>query len=99
MDTLASPASILATRDWLEPILAASWLCDMLLLPRCFFKAELRATLISTSSLSSVERPRKSATEPTWNPASSSRLRFASFMLVEPFQAVTYSQLLDALLV
>src|SRR6266481_2753376 len=73
MLTEASPASIFATRDWLEPNKRprCSWVIRRSLL--CFLIAPASPSLTSTSAASSSLRPRKSAELPTFHPAASSR--------------------------
>lgn len=81
MDTEGSPASILATRDWLELIALANWSCVIFLRWRRCFKNAARASLISMSDSSSGVSPKKSAVEPTFHPAALSVFFLVFFML------------------
>ena len=76
-ETPGAPASILATRDWLDLSLAASCFCDRSRPVRSRRTARPTANRRSTRRRSSSVRPRKSPASPTRNPAASSASRFA----------------------
>src|ERR1051325_3762990 len=75
-ETEGTPASILATRDWLDSSFAARSSCDK---PFCF-RLCLRpsANLIFNSmyAASSFDRPKNSLTVPTFHPFASKRICF-----------------------
>lgn len=75
-EILGSPASILATRDWLEwSLLArAAWVTPSSW--RRVRNARLTARRISTRAASSADSARKSAAFPVFHPAASRRFRF-----------------------
>src|SRR5207249_3850924 len=84
IETDGSPASILATRDWLECRRLASSICET---PRRWRRSRrllLKDSFISMSAASASDRPKNSCTDPTAHPAalSFSRLDFfiASFL-------------------
>src|ERR1043166_6816923 len=83
-ETPGSPASILATRDWLDLIFLASSACESFLLWRRRLKFSLRRNFNSTKAASSGESSRKSVAEPTLQPAASSLLRFAASICPSP---------------
>jgi hypothetical protein len=91
-DTDASPASILATRDWLEPRAAARSFCDMFRFCRSCFKLRLSASLASTYADSSAVTSRNSAAVPTAQPFALSLLRLAAsiYRLGPPFEYMSY---------
>src|SRR6266566_237322 len=78
--TDGSPASIFATRDWLDPIKRASTVCDRLRRRRRSFNVCARASFVSTHAASSLERLRNSPAVPTFQPAASRRAFFALFI-------------------
>lgn len=75
-ETLGSPASSFATRDWLEPIRSAkaTWLKRPR--ARAFLANSVKRSLISISAESSGVSSRNSATEPVLQPASFRRFLF-----------------------
>ena len=73
-DTLPDPASILATRDWLDPIFSATSCWVSFCFVRRLRMARLTAILSSTIRRSSSFNPRKSAASPNLNPAASAPL-------------------------
>lgn len=78
-ETLGSPASIFATRDWLEPRRSATsvwvWPRDFLF----FVSRAARERWSSMYSTSSWVRSRKSLAEPNFQPLASSRRRSSGF--------------------
>jgi hypothetical protein len=75
IETDGSPASILATLDWLDWRRLANSTWDR---PYCFLRARtlrLRASFISIRAASASERPRNSFAVPTVHPAARSRAR------------------------
>jgi hypothetical protein len=70
-DTLGSPDSIFATRDWLDFISFASVTCDIFWPTRRSLSALLKESRASTNWLSAGESSRNSATVPILNPAAS----------------------------
>jgi len=79
-ETDLSPASIFATRDWLDLRRCASCCCVNRRAARFRRRAWLSASFVSTRAASSVLRPRKSAADPTRQPRASNRARFVFFM-------------------
>ena len=80
IETDGSPASILATRDWLDWRRLANSIWDS---PCCFLRARrlrLSASFISIRTASASDRPRNSFTVPTVHPAASSRA-FLPFLM------------------
>src|SRR2546422_7164868 len=75
METEGSPASILATRDWLERSRFASSTCDTPRRCRRSRRVRLRASFISMSAASASDRPRKSCTDPTRSEEHTSELQ------------------------
>ncbi len=73
MDTDGSPASILATRDWLEPIRFASAAWVRFLAKRTRFSALANETRTSITAESASVRPRNSLASLTFHPVRSSR--------------------------
>src|SRR5512140_3551901 len=80
MVTVLSPVSILATRDWLEPMRLARATWVRLARWRDARTSSPRTSLISTRASSSAERPRKSLALPTVHPARSSRFLVSFFI-------------------
>jgi hypothetical protein len=76
-ETDGSPASILATRDWLDSSFAARSSCDRPF--RCRLCLKPAASLIFNSmyAASSSERPKNSLMEPTFQPFARKRFAFA----------------------
>src|SRR3990172_2238291 len=83
-DTEGSPASILATLDWLDftTLARSPWVSRR----RTLHSRSLDASLIlsSTYAASSDERLRNSVVLPTLQPADSSRFRFDSRIVIPP---------------
>ena len=75
MLTDRSAASILATRDWLEPQRFATSVCVRPRRSRQRRRPAARASLVSMNRCSSADRSRKSAESPTVQPACSRRCR------------------------
>ena len=76
--TAGSPASILATSDWLEPIRCASSVCNRWRFARALLSASASDSFSSTSKASSSESFRKALASPTFQPAA---LSFLSLLL------------------
>ena len=95
MDTDGSPASILATRDWLELIALASWICVIFLRNRRCFKKDARASRISIRDSSSGVSSRKSAEEPIFQPAALSFFCFV-FLMTQSNSSYCLRRLLHA---
>lgn len=91
-ETLGSHASIFATRDWLEPSRFASSVCVSPWLVRRSRSVWLSASFISTKAASSSERSRNSSAEQSFQPASSKRLRFVSFLVPSSAEFVVAPQ-------
>src|SRR4249920_1572806 len=93
IDTDGSPASILATRDWLDWSRSASWTCDR----PCFFRRSRRlwlsASFISMRTASASYSPRNSLTDPTTQPAAFSLARLL-FLMATPLliDSVVFTQ-------
>src|SRR5438128_2422842 len=81
IDTDGSPASILATRDWLERRRLANSTCDTARRWRRSRRLRLKASFISMSAASASDRPRNSWTDPTAHPAALSFSRLLFFIL------------------
>ena len=79
-ETLGSPASIFATRDWLDLMRSARSDCDSLCLVRACRTASVKLSLISTSAACSSLSCRKSRAEPARQPAARSRFNFSAFI-------------------
>src|SRR3972149_7768926 len=96
METEGSPASILAIRDWLDPIsrAASSWVRRRRFL--CSFTNWLRAILISMYSSSSSVSSRNSRAPATFQPCASSNLRFALSILPPSDSPIILSKTLPA---
>jgi len=86
-DTEGSPASILATRDWLDRSRLASSACVRLRRRRHSRSPSASCALNSTYAASSWVSPRKSWAVPTFHPRASRRRRFSSRMVVLPRSA------------
>src|SRR3990172_5323112 len=80
METEGSPASILATRDWLEPSSFASWPWESRLRARRSLSRRLSVSFSSTRAASASVRPKNSVTLPTVQPARRRRSRLFLFM-------------------
>src|SRR6056297_275372 len=81
-DTVGSPASIFATRDWLEPRLFASSTCVSFFRDRRALRPSASFNRSSMYACSSAERPRKSGASPTSQPASVNFLRLLARIVV-----------------
>ena len=96
-DTAGSPASIFATRDWLEPSASASAVCDKRRARRRVRSAWASATRISMITFSASLNPRNCWTVPTRQPARSSRfclsLRMESPVCVGVAHARSFARL------
>src|SRR5439155_6239170 len=80
METDGSPASILATRDWLERRRLASSTCDTPRLCRRSRRLRLRDNFISMSAASASDKSKNSCTDPTAQPAALSLSRLLFFI-------------------
>ena len=86
-ETVGSPASILAIRDWLDWSRVASSACVRFRRRRHSRKPIARRTLSSTYAVSSAVSRRNSWAVPTFQPLTSRRRRFASRTVVLPRSA------------
>lgn len=86
-DTEGSPASILATRDWLDWRRFARPACVRLRRRRRSRSPVASRTLRSIYAASSALRPRNSRAVPIFQPLASSRRRFSSRIVVLPQSA------------
>src|SRR3990172_1682150 len=80
-ETVESPASIFATRDWLEPRSFASRTCEIFFRTLILRTLSLSARRTSTKAASSGVRPRNSSAPPTLQPLA---WRCSSFLLSIP---------------
>jgi len=69
IDTDGSPASILATRDWLDLMRRASAACERFLFNRRRLSSRAKETRTSTKAASASVRPRNSLASATFQPA------------------------------
>jgi len=76
MLTDGSPASIFATRDWLDPSMRPNCSWVSFRFDRSCRTALARASFRSTTASSAAVSPRKSLADPTFQPAFSKRRRF-----------------------
>src|SRR6266705_5343148 len=90
--TEGSPASILATRDWLEPIRWARSTWERRRFCRACLSAPARESLSSTSAASSSLNLRKSLALPTFQPAARSLFNFVAFMELLLYRGIAYLQ-------
>jgi len=81
-ETVGSPASIFATRDWLEPRLFASSTCVSFFRDRRALRPSASLKRSSMYACSSGERPRKSGASPTSQPALVNFLRLLARIAV-----------------
>src|SRR5262245_25046169 len=88
-ETDGSPASILATRDWLDRSVFARATCVMFWRRRRLCRPRARRSLSSIYATSSSDNPRKSFTLPTLHPLDSSRSRLVLriLKLLQPLSA------------
>lgn len=84
IETEGSPASIFATRDWLDPMRFANTAWESLRSCRLRRRSRASETRTSIIAISTSLRSRKSWTLPTFQPAASSFLR--RFLSMEPPQ-------------
>lgn len=82
-ETVGSAASSFATRDWLEPSLAASVCCEIPWCKRRSRTLRLNARRISTRAASSFVSSRNCSAVPTRQPARTRRFFFDVFMGVD----------------
>src|SRR4030042_6990429 len=83
-ETVGSPVSIFATRDWLELIILANCSCVIFCFVRCFFKCSLSASFNSIYLASSDDNPRNSVVVPTFHPFFSSIFFLVFFIMALP---------------
>ena len=88
--TEGSPASILATRDWLDCSRFARSVCDSPYCVRRSRSIRLKANFISISAASASESPKKSLTEPMTHPDRSSLVRLL-FLIVAPLRLASHT--------
>jgi hypothetical protein len=90
METVGSPASNLATRDWLEWIILANstWL-SFSTLRRCLSDS-LKANFNSMYATSSADNPRNWSTDPNFQPFRCSASRLATFIVIQPAPVPAY---------
>ena len=86
-ETDGSPASILATRDWLEWSRLASWAWVRFRRRRQSRRPIASRTLSSTYAASPALSPRNSRAVPTFQPLASRRRRFSSRTVILPQSA------------
>src|SRR2546425_7204396 len=84
METEGSPASILATRDWLDLSRRASCAWVSLRRVRRSRRPRLRMSFSSTRASSALESPSSSRTVPSFHPARSRRALLSFFMGLTP---------------
>lgn len=84
MDTEGSPASILATRDWLDRTALANSTCVSRRLRRRCFRPSASFNRSSMYASSSAVSPRNSLVPRTLHPFASNRFRFSSRTVVLP---------------
>ena len=82
MLTEGSPASIFATRDWLDLTSLATSTWDSFRVVRCILSPSASSSLSSMYADSSADRPRNSAALPIFQPLRSRRFRFSSRIVV-----------------
>jgi hypothetical protein len=97
-EMLGSPASIFATRDWLDRsfFASAAWVTPCRI-RRCF-NAPLTAKRVSTRAASSADNSKNSAAPPTRQPAASTRFRFLASILVSSSYRVVQTKPAPAIL-
>jgi len=83
-ETVRSPDSIFATRDWLDRTILARSVCVRRRRTRLFFSPSASRSLSSMYVSSSGERSRNSRVLPTLHPFDSRRFRFSSRIVVLP---------------
>ena len=83
-ETVGSPDSIFATRDWLDRTIFARSVCVIWRRRRLFFRPAANLSLSSIYASSSGERARNSRVLPTLHPLDSSRFRFSSRIVILP---------------
>src|SRR3990172_7983543 len=84
-ETVESPASIFATRDWLEPRSFASRTCEIFFRTLILRTLSLSARRTSTKAASSGVRPRNSSAPPTLQPLAWRRSSFLLSISQSPY--------------
>src|SRR3990172_12653288 len=84
-ETVESPASIFATRDWLEPRSFASRTCEIFFRILSLRTLSLSARRTSTKATSSGVRPRNSSAPPTLQPLACRRSSFLLSISQPPY--------------
>ena len=97
IDTDGSPASILATRDWLDLMRRASAACERFLFNRRRLSSRAKETRTSTKAASASVRPRNSLASATFQPARWS-FSFLSFRISTSSTSLDYIVSLQAVL-